>query len=55
MSKSTFINSAAIVVMVFLWGLLFGCLSLAAGCHTVHGFGSDLKDWSSQYVERPTE
>ena len=32
--------------------LILGILYLATGCHTVHGFGDDLKDWSSKYVER---
>ena len=32
--------------------LILGILYLATGCHTVHGIGSDLKDWSSKYVER---
>jgi len=29
-----------------------GWMVLISGCHTVHGIGSDLKDWSSKYVER---
>jgi predicted small secreted protein len=32
--------------------LILGILYLVTGCHTIHGFGSDLKDWSSKYVER---
>jgi len=52
MDRKSFINCTAVVVMVFLWGLLMGCLSLAAGCHTVDGFGRDLQDWSSPYTER---
>lgn len=32
--------------------LILGVLYLAAGCHTVGGFGKDLQDWSSKYVER---
>jgi len=37
---------AILALLVFL---------LAVGCHTIHGVGSDLKDWSSAYVERPGE
>jgi len=32
--------------------LILGILWLATGCHTVHGVGKDLQDWSSKYVER---
>ncbi len=52
MDRKTFINSTVIVVMVFLWGLLMGGLSLVAGCHTVEGVGKDLQAWSSAYTER---
>jgi len=41
------------VLLVFAAGMMLGWLVLSlAGCHTIHGFGSDLKDWSSKYVER---
>lgn len=45
-------NRATMALLVFLWGLLMGCLVVIAGCHTVHGVGHDLMDFSSQYVER---
>lgn len=45
-------NKSTIVILVFLWGLFVGWIAVIAGCHTIHGFGSDLKDWSSKYVER---
>ena len=31
---------------------ILALLYLATGCHTVHGVGNDLMDWSSKYVER---
>ena len=40
-----------IAVVVFLAFLAILCGS----CHTIHGVGSDLRDWSSAYVERPGE
>lgn len=45
-------NRATMAIVVFLWGFLMGCLVLITGCHTVHGVGNDLMDWSSAYVER---
>jgi predicted small secreted protein len=32
--------------------VILGILYLLTGCHTVHGVGRDLQDWSSKYVER---
>jgi predicted small secreted protein len=32
--------------------LILGILYLVTGCHTIHGVGNDLMDWSSKYVER---
>ena len=34
-------NRATIVILVFLWGMLMGWLSLTAGCQTVKGVTGD--------------
>jgi predicted small secreted protein len=32
--------------------VILGVVYMLSGCHTVHGVGQDLKDFTSKYVER---